>query len=561
VHYSQRLLRRAVLLTLSVALVALYAGPAGAYRSTGSEPRSAATPTGTATIAAEQELDCADWLANCAGSSWGTWTYAVHTLPRPFDQVGGTYIPNVLLKGEPKLDPGPPQKVTYEISDKAEWSDGRPITSHDFKYTWQQIVTGEDILDTTGYENIESIDDSDPKVAIVTFKRGEDFAAWRDLFGAPYGVLPSHILEGNDRSALMTDGYDWSGGPYIASWTRGSDITLTPNPNWYGPEPKIRTVIFRFITETTAQAEAFSTGQVDAAYPSPQADTAELFDVRGTKHFVNPRTTSLEGLFLNTDRFPFQSRKVRQAVAYSLDRDAIVKNLFGDLGVTKASQSFTFDLGPGSDDYYVPAFERYTRDLDKVNDVMKSDGWKKNSNGTWEKNGQTASFSLATTSGDARRERTQDILRSQLERAGFEVKTPYANEPSDTLFGETLPNGNYDAALVAPVFTSDPGLCFLLCSDNIPTEGNEFSGQNVTRITSRALDRAWSGADKELDVDKRNELIQDGQRALATEVPAIPIDPLPDVGVWNGRKLRGPIGDNPTYGMFWNIYRWSVKAG
>ena len=262
-------------------------------------------------------------------------------------------MPNVLLKGEPNLDPGPPQKVTYEISEKAQWNDAQPITSHDFKYTWQQIVTGEDILDTSGYENIESIDDSNPKVAIVTFKRGEDYAAWKDLFGAPYGVLPSHLLEGNDRSALMTDGYDWSGGPYIAKWTRGSDITLAANPNWYGPKPKIQTVVFQFITETTAEAEAFKTGQVDAAYPSPQAETAELFDVQGAKHFVNVRTTSLEGLFLNTDRFPFQSKKVRQAIVYSLNRNAIVKNLFGALGVTRASQSLNFDLGSGSSGYYV----------------------------------------------------------------------------------------------------------------------------------------------------------------------------------------------------------------
>jgi peptide/nickel transport system substrate-binding protein len=556
VHRCQRSLRRGVFSALTVIVVALSAGPSAAdERSTGSTQAG-----GTVTIAAEQELDCADWLSSCAGSTWGTWTYGVHTLPRPFDQVAGKYVPNALLKGEPKLDAGPPQKVTYEIAENAQWNDRQPITSHDFRYTWQEIVTGQDILDTSGYENIESIDDSNPKAAVVTFKRGEDYAAWRDLFGAPYGVLPSHLLEGNDRSALMTDGYDWSGGPYIGKWTRGSDITLTANPNWYGPKPKIQTVVFRFITETTAEAEAFKTGQVDAAYPSPQAETAELFEVPGAKHFVNARTTSLEGLFLNTDRFPFQTKKVRQAIAHSLNRNAIVKNLFGALGVTRASQSLNFNLGSGSSGYYVPAFDKYTRDVEQVDELMRSDGWKKNGSGVWEKGGRTASFTLATTSGDARRETTLDILRSQFEGAGFEVKTPYANEPSDTLFGETLPNGNYDAALVAPVFTFDPGLCFLFCSDNIPTETNEFSGMNVMRISSRPLDTAWGDVDKELDVAKRNEMIQSGQRALAEEVPAIPIDPLPDVGVWNGRKLRGPIGDNPTYGMFWNIYRWSARG-
>lgn len=512
------------------------------------------------TFAAEQELDCADWIASCAGSTWGTWTYGVHTLPRPFDQVNGGYIANVMLRGQPKLDPGPPQKVTYEISDKAKWSDAQPITSHDFRYTWEQIVNGTRILDTTGYKNIESVNDSNPKVVVVTFKQGESYAAWKDLFGGFYGLFPSHLLEGKDRDALTKDGYDWSGGPYIGRWTKGDNITLTANPNWYGPKPKIQTVVFKFITDTAAEAQAFKSGQVDAAYPAPQAGTADLFKVSGAKHFVNVHTTSLEGLFLNSDHFPFQSKKVRQAIAYSLDRDAIVKALFGPIGVTKASQSLSFDLGSDSQGYFVPAFEKYKKDLKKVDQLMKGDGWKKNSSGIWEKNGQAASFTLATATGDERRTTTEDILRSQLKKAGFEVKSPYANEPSGTLFGQTLPMGNYDAAVAAPVFTFDPGLCFLLCSDNIPTQANQFSGMNVMRLASRALDRIWSNVDKELDVSKRNKLIQDGQRAVADEVPAIPIDPLPDVGVWNGKKLSGPIGDNPTYGMFWNIYLWTAKG-
>ena len=61
------------------------------------------------------------------------------------------------------------QTVTYKINPKAVWSDGEPITSTDFKYTWDQIVNGKDIYDPTGYTQIESVDDTNPKVAVVTF--------------------------------------------------------------------------------------------------------------------------------------------------------------------------------------------------------------------------------------------------------------------------------------------------------------------------------------------------------------------------------------------------------
>jgi hypothetical protein len=93
VHRLQRGLPRAAVSTLTVVVVALYAGLAGAL---GPSARHAGDGGGgTVTIAAEQEPDCADWIASCAGSAWGTWTYSVHTLPRPFDQIGGKYVPKV----------------------------------------------------------------------------------------------------------------------------------------------------------------------------------------------------------------------------------------------------------------------------------------------------------------------------------------------------------------------------------------------------------------------------------------------------------------------------------
>jgi peptide/nickel transport system substrate-binding protein len=173
-------------------------------------------PTGgDLVIGAEQEPDCVDWISSCAGASWGYWTMNVNTMPRTFDAVKDgdvwTYEPSILLDGEPTLETDPQQVVTYTISEDAVWSDGTPITSTDFKYTWEQITTGEDIYDTTGYANIESVDDSDPKTAVVTFET--NFAGWRGLFGGGYGIYPSHLLEGEDRNAAMANGYDFPAAP------------------------------------------------------------------------------------------------------------------------------------------------------------------------------------------------------------------------------------------------------------------------------------------------------------------------------------------------------------
>ena len=74
-----------------------------------------------------------------------------------------------MLTEFPTLEPGPPMKVTYRIKPEAVWSDGEPITSNDFKYTWEQVVNSDDIYDTTGWVSVESVDTTDPKIAVATF--------------------------------------------------------------------------------------------------------------------------------------------------------------------------------------------------------------------------------------------------------------------------------------------------------------------------------------------------------------------------------------------------------
>ena len=117
----------------------------------------------------------------------------IPTVPHAYTVVKkGTsweYQPTSLLQSEATLVTAPKQVVTYKINPQAKWSDGTPITSHDFKYTWDQIVHGNDIADTTGYANIDSVDDSNPAQAVATFS-------------APYG---DWRLRGQARSNVAAD--------------------------------------------------------------------------------------------------------------------------------------------------------------------------------------------------------------------------------------------------------------------------------------------------------------------------------------------------------------------
>lgn len=479
-------------------------------------------------------------------------------MPRVFDfeKKNGewTEVPNILLAGEPTVTTvNGKQTVTYAINPDAKWSDGEPITSTDFKFSWQQITTGADIYDKTGYTQIESIDDTDPKTAIVTF--ATPFASWKANFGAFYGVMPSHILEGQDASAAMSDGYDWSGGPWIAKWDKGVQVTLTPNPNWYGTKAKLDKVIFKFQADTAAEFKAFKNGETLAIYPQPQLDAVEQIQdgIPGTNSFFTAETGNVESLWINNVQEPFTSKAVRQAFGYAIDRDAIVKKLFGALGVNKAVNTLN---PPNNYAYSDPnAWAGYTLNLNKVKTLMEGDGWAKGSDGIWAKGGQKAEFAIKSTTGNKRRELTEQILQEQLKKAGF--KMTIANESADDLFGTTLAAGDYVVSLYAQVATSlQPGLCTIACASNIPSPANDNSGQNYQRIDTSA-NAPLLEVDTNIDDAARKTAGKQADQILAEEQVSLPLDPLPNILLWS-KKIVGPVHDDPVLGMFGNIHEWGL---
>ena len=553
--------RRALIAALAVTALV---GSLAACTSSNATPEPsdvAVVDGGELVIGAEQEPDCADWIATCAGSIWGSYIMQTPTLPGVFQtrQVDDEWVPvpSDLVTGEPEAvvaDDGT-QTITYSINPDAVWSDGEPITSADFEYTALQIRDGDDIFDKTGYDRISSVDASDPQKVVVTLSSA--YAGWRTLFSV-YGLMPAHLLEGKDRSALMSDGYDFSGGPWkIDKWTRGTSVTLVPNENYWGEKPHLDKVTFLFLPDTTAAFQALKSGQVSALYPSPQLDALSQIEagLPGIKSQVDARSGNLEAIWLNNSVAPFDSVAVRQALAYSIDRDAIVKRLFGSLGIDKAQQSFNT---PMVAPFAADDFKTYTLDLDKVDELMKGDGWAKNSDGVWAKGGETATFSIKTLAGNKRRDLTVQVLQSQLKDAGFEMTIDQVT-PAD-LFGTIAPQGDFQAGLWALVDTfPDPTLSSTFSSVNIPSEANGFSGINFYRTNIPGLDDLLGQVDSELDQDARIAASHDADALIAENVPSLPLDTVPNVLLWSD-KVGGPLQINPVEGPFWNLAQWGLAG-
>lgn len=522
---------------------------------------------GSITIGAEQEPDCLDFVGSCSGASWGFWTVAVNTLPRAYsverqgDKDEWAYEHTNLLAKDAELETDPVQKITYTIADNAKWSDNEPIVGEDFVYTWDQIANGEDVYDTTGYKDIEKVevDKDDNKVVVVTMKN--NYAGWESLFGGNYGVLPSHILKGKDRNAEMADGYTFSGGPFKMAekgWKKGESITLVRNDNYWGDKAKLDKVVFRFQPDTTAEFTAFKNGEVLAIYPQPQIDVIDAINggsLEGQRD-VNAVTGNIEGLWINNEAAPLDSPEMRQALAYSIDRDQVVESLFGEIGVKEAVQSF---VAPILKDYADPTgFAKYKPSETKASELLEGQGYAKNTDDVWAKDGKELSFTIHTTEGNQRRKLTLENIQKQLNDLGWKVELKF--DTAADLFGDIGPTGQFQVALYAQVLTTlDPGNCLLFCSENIPTEANDNSGNNWTRtVLGDDADKLLRKVDSELDDEKRMKASVESDGLIADDVSSIPLDPLPNIFLWSN-KLAGDIDENPIQGPFWTLSTWGLK--
>jgi len=173
----------------------------------------------------------------------------------------------------------------------------------------------------------------------VTFSK--PYGDWKGLFTGNYGIFPSHILQGKDRDAAMKDGYTFSAGPWvIQQWVKTDNITLVPNPNFWGTKPSLDKVIFKFQPDTSAEFTAFKSDQVAMIYPQPQLDAVDQINagLPNSQKVITTDTGNFEALWLNQGKPPFDDANVRKAVAYSIDRSAIVQRLFGGIGVNEPLQ-------------------------------------------------------------------------------------------------------------------------------------------------------------------------------------------------------------------------------
>ena len=121
-------------------------------------------------------------------------------------------------------------------------------------------------------------------------------------------------------------------GPYmLKSWTVGDKLVLTANPRYWGTKPKIKNIIFKPVADNAARLQALQTGEIQGYDLVDPADIGGIASSSSLKILSRP-AFNVAYVGMNQKIAPFDDIRVRQAVAYGLDRTSVVKSFYAGRG-------------------------------------------------------------------------------------------------------------------------------------------------------------------------------------------------------------------------------------
>ncbi|HKS88844.1 MAG TPA: peptide ABC transporter substrate-binding protein [Stellaceae bacterium] len=418
--------------------------------------------------------------------------------------------------------------LTYTIRPDACWGDGVPVTTDDVRFTYD---VGRDpksaVADAELYRRISGIDIKDAHTfTLHVDKLTFDYAAIDDFV-----LLPAHIeraafgdpAQYRVRTHYRTDPTNPGlyNGPYrITELATGSSIVLEPNPHWAGPPPPFKRITVRAIENTAALEANLLSGTIDmvAGELGLSLDQALAFEkAHGAAfHMIYKPGLTFEHVDLNLDRPALADPRVRRALLYGLDREAISRSLFA--GRQPVADTFVSPLDSG----YSADVPRYPYEPAKAASLLDMAGWHMAGGGIRrDAHGNALSLELMTTAGNRTRELVEQVLQSEWRKLGVDIHIK--NEPARVLFGETVPHRHFDMAMYAWISAPENVPRSIFYSGEIPDAANGYSGQNAAGFKNAEMDRLIDAAEIELDAGKRKALWAEMQRLYATELPSLPL--------------------------------------
>jgi len=339
----------------------------------------------------------------------------------------------------------------------------------------------------------------------------------------------------------------------LASGALPTDTVATPAPTRRpaGPTPAIGRIELRFFDDAASLAAAFRSGDLDAASGLTAADATALAASSNARTLRYPGTT-LTTIILNLrpSHPELRDPRVRQALLAAIDRQAIIRSVFGDLAATATSP-----IPPTSWAFDAAASTAVTHSAKAAASGLTKAGWKKTA-GHWRPPGAKDPYTLELLSpNEAMNPALAAMARSVADDwRAIGVTVDVVEETAGTPLIDDLVEGKFTASAVDVSIGHDPDLYPLLASSQTQT-----GGLNVIGLQDASMDVLLEAAREPGTIEARKAAFTALETQLAAGTYILPIAFADEVVVVR-QNLQDvviePVGDASD--RFWDVLTWRL---
>jgi peptide/nickel transport system substrate-binding protein len=403
---------------------------------------------------------------------------------------------------------------TFTLRDGVKFHDGRTLSSADAKYTLDLVFSSTFAKSASFYEGtgaekhsyIKSVEAPDPKTLVVTLIK-----PWTGLLSnlVPVSIIPKDSYETQKDHPLGTGPFK-----FIRYDSSQQVIDLEANPDYWEGAPHIPTLRVRVIADTNALQAELRSGRVDIA-PLPTSlspDAIKLLAQDPNLQVLQFTGSNVNLLTFNTSAPPLNDVRVRQALAYAIDREGLIRDLL--LGQGKLAHSIL----PEESWAYVPG-QKYSFDPAMSKKLLDEAGLKDpDGDGPQMRFAKPVVFKVSGSSVAGKN--YAGVIQNYLKNVGVPVSIETAE--LNTLFDE-LRRGNFQifygqwvGGNQDPIFFKD-----LFATSEIPTETR--ASRNRSRYSNKELDALLDEAVNTFDREKAKGLYARSQEIVSRDVPVLPL--------------------------------------
>jgi peptide/nickel transport system substrate-binding protein len=455
--------------------------------------------------------------------------------------------------------PASPDGKTYFVTLRdAKFQDGTPVTAQDVKFSYELYLhpkypnAAPAFLEIAGAQDykagkatsVTGITAVNPRLVRFILNRAYPF--FYEQIGTA-AVLPAHALAGLDVSRLQEAPYarrPIGAGPYrLTDWRETESITFDAFPGYWGGAPTLPRVVFKLIPEDATVLAELHAGNIDAGRILPESYGQFQNDPRVSTLRVPGDTFYW---FAPNLKLPvFQDVRVRQAMAYAINREEMLQALYKGLG-TVAQSPIHPSLWQ-----YDKQLKGYAYDPARAKQLLAEAGWTPGPDGIAQKGGQPFKAAYGFLAG--KEYQNQSLLVQQYLRAVGIAVDIQAHERGDFFGRYFVPGGPIELVGIA--------WFNLLFPPQAELESNFMSTGGISQVigySSPKMDQLLQQVVLTTDRKAQKALYDQIQELIIADAPHI-LTIRPDV-IWGvNRQFVLPSGVGSLRDFFGSLPRWKAR--